>query len=337
MVLSPNWIGDVVMATPLLSILRRAFSGDLITVLCRTYVSELLARCPFADRLVTYDRRGGAAAAVRALRADRPRGGWEAAFVLPPSISSALTALLAGCRRRVGYGAGMRRLLLSDVPGPAAPRTSHLSNSYAALAALLGAEVPWPLPAPTIVAPYDWRERVGAAGLAGPYAVLAAGAMYGPAKMWPAARYAALARMIAEERGIVIAVVGSQAERAYVEAMIRCSGTRSANLAGRLDLGALIAVLRGARVVVGNDSGPVHISAALGVPTVTVFGSTSPAWTAPLGPRSRVVAADMDCSPCFRRACPDGGARCLENISPEAVMDAAREAMRENGYENWKA
>jgi len=102
------------------------------------------------------------------------------------------------------------------------------------------------------------------------------------------------------------------------------------NLAGELDVADLTAVLRGAGVVVGNDSGPVHIAAAMGVPTVALFGSTSPAWTAPRGPRAAAVSIGVDCSPCFRRECPDGTTRCLGELTPEAVLETVRETIR--GY-----
>lgn len=329
LVLAPNWLGDVVMATPLLALLRRAFGEDLITAGMRTYAAGLLERCPFIDELVTWPRGGGVRAAAGELRRCRPGAGWDAAFVLPPSVSSALTSLLAGARRRIGYGGGLRRMLLTDVPAPGTDRTVHLSESYARLAGVLGAAVD-EIPAPSIVPPYDWRERIERAGLSGMYAVLAAGASYGPAKVWPARSYAALAAMLRGAGFERTALVGSAAERGDLEKIAGEVHTGVVNLAGELDVADLTAVLRGAGVVVGNDSGPVHIAAAMGVPTVALFGSTSPAWTAPRGPRAAAVSIGVDCSPCFRRECPDGTTRCLGELTPEAVLETVRETIR--GY-----
>lgn len=318
------------MATPMLALLRRAFSEDLITIGIRSYVAGLLERCPFADELVSWERRGGARGAAAELRSHRPEGGWDAAFVLPPSLSSAIVARLSGARRRIGYGGGLRRLLLTDVPAREAGRDVHLSESYARLVEALGAGS-LPLPAPSIVPPYDWRERTGRLGLGGGrYAVLAAGASYGPAKMWPANSYAALARMILGEGFERIVLVGSSAERDGLDLIARQAGAGVVNLAGEIDVADLTAVLRGAAAVVGNDSGPVHIAAATGVPTIALFGSTSPAWTAPRGPRASVVSTGAECSPCFRRECPEGTVRCLSELAPGTVLEAVRETIR--GY-----
>jgi heptosyltransferase-2 len=328
LVLAPNWIGDVVMATPFLSLLRKENPGDFITVMCRDYVSDLLRRSAFIDDIITYRREGGVSRAILALRAGSPDGGWDAAFLLPMSFSSALIAFLGGTARRIGYRSGGRGWLLTDPVKPSRHRTIHLSEEYAALARVYSGSGDDVVPEPCVIPRYDWKEQLAGFGLRGGYAVLAAGAAYGPAKVWPSGRFIDLAARLREEKGLRIVTVGSAGEREYLDTITE-AGDDAVNLAGRSDVGELMSILRGADLVVGNDSGPVHISAAMGVPTVSIFGSTSPVWTSPRGPRSRIVTSGADCAPCFRKECPQGDARCLRDITVDEVFQAAIETMRE--------
>ncbi len=326
LVIAPNWIGDVVMATPFLSVLRNENPDDFVTVLCREYVSELLLRCTYIDRLVTCGK--GVPAAVRALRGGRPEGGWDAAFLLPMSFSTAIAVFLSGSSRRFGYRSGGREVLLTDPVSSELHRTIHLSEEYVRFARLYSATEASETPAPCVIPPYDWKERTGAFGLEGGYAVFAAGAAYGPAKVWPLDRFAVLAGRLREEKGLRTVTVGSGKERDYLDQITEANDD-VLNLAGRSGIGDLMSVLRGADLVVGNDSGPVHVSAAMGVPTVSIFGSTSPVWTSPRGPRSSVVTSGAGCSPCFKRECPEGDTHCLQDIDVDDVFDAAIEIMRE--------
>ena len=328
LVLAPNWIGDVVMATPFLALLRKYNPDDFITVLCRDYVSELLRRSAFIDDLITYRRDGGVTKAILALRARRPDQGWDASFLLPVSFSSALVAYLGGTTRRIGYRGNGRDWLLTDPITPQDHRKIHLSSEYAALAGQYSGAGEEVLPAPCVIPPYDWKRRLESFGLGGSYAVFAAGAAYGPAKVWPAERFAKLAARLKSEEGLRTVTVGSAKEEKYLD-NITGTDEDALNLAGRSCIGDLMSILRGAAIVVGNDSGPVHVSAAMGVPTVSIFGSTSPVWTAPAGLRARTVASGADCSPCFRKECPEGDTRCLRDITVDEVFDAAVEILRE--------
>jgi heptosyltransferase-2 len=318
------------MATPFLALLRKLNPDDHITVLCREYVSELLVRASFPDSMITYRRKGGVLGAVAALRGERPERGWDAAFILPISFSSALIACLGGSRRRIGYRKGGRGLLITDPVPFDLHRKIHLSEEYARFAAAYRDAGPDDIPAPSIVPPYDWKEKVARLGLEGRYAVYAAGAKYGPAKMWPGERFITLASRLKREEGLMPVMTGSPAEQAYLEEMSAAAG--GLNLAGRSGIGDLMAVMRGAELAVGNDSGPVHVSAAMGVPTVAIFGSTSPRWTAPRGRNVSVVAAGAECSPCFMKKCPEGDTHCLADIRAEKVFEAAVETMRGREY-----
>jgi heptosyltransferase-2 len=317
------------MATPFLSILRRQNPDDIITVLCREYVSALLDRSSFIDRLAAYPRDGGITGALRALAAGRPERGWDAAFILPMSFSSALIAFFSRARRRIGYRSGGRGWLLKGGMAADDRRRIHLSLEYARLAgSFTGSTDEEPLPLPCVVPPYDWKDRAAASGASGRYAVYAPGAKYGPAKVWPADRYAGLAERLHREQGLAPVFTGAEAERASIECIAGKVG--GLNLVGRSGIEDMMSVLRGAVIVVGNDSGPVHVSAAMGVPTVAVFGSTSPAWTAPRGRLAKVVASTAECAPCFRKECPAGDYHCLAEIAVDRVYEEAVMMIKES-------
>lgn len=318
------------MATPMLEVLRERPEAGMITVICREYVSQILERSSHIDRLLVYERRGGVRSASSLLSRERPAGGWEAVFVLPPSFSSALLALVSKGRRRIGFGGWPRSMLLTDAVRPERDRMEHLSDSFVSLVdkVMPGREAGTPLP--EVIPPDDWRERLVSLRMPGRYLVLAAGAAYGPAKVWPGRCFAEAARIICEGTEIVPVLTGSDGERETMERILEDTGMRGRNLAGSLEISDLISVLRGASAVLGNDSGPVHISAAMGRPTVAVFGSTSPDWTAPRGARSAFVSAGMECSPCFRRECPEGKPACLTGVKPDEAARVLKGLIRED-------
>ncbi len=325
LVLAPNWLGDAVMATPFLQSLRIAYPAAFIDVVCREYISEIFKRNSSVDRLHAYDGGKGLRALNAAVARNRPGNGWHMCFVLPPSFKAALAALLSGSKKRIGYGGELRGPLLSDRLPSAMYRIGHLSEAYVRLIGLSGVEGTIETPRPVVVPPYDWERIVADMGIDGEYMVIAPGATYGSAKVWPGKNYSSLAAEIAGITGWRLVLVGSEAERDRASDVLESSGVEGVNLAGGCDISGLAAVLRGASLVIGNDSGPVHIASAMGRATVTLFGSTSPAWTAPRGSSVRIVSSDMDCAPCFERECPKGHAECLEAIGVGEVLEAALE------------
>ena len=303
LVVAPNWIGDALMAQPLLVELKK--SGATLHVLAPDWVAPVARRMPEVDDVIAVPFRHGAAdlrSRWRLARALAKRG-YDRAIVLPNSWKSALVPFLAGIPRRAGYVGEMRYgLLNSTLPNSKLPMPVH----YARLA---GGEPAQPLPQPhlevseTEIA--DTRRRFG---IEERYAVLCPGAEYGPAKRWP--YFGELARRI----GMPVVILGSANDRAAA------AGIPGKDLAGRTTLDEAIVLIAGAAVVVSNDSGLMHVAAALRRPQVALFGSSSPEHTPPASDKARVVWLHVECSPCFARECPLGHFRCMKEMTVERVL-----------------
>lgn len=330
----PNWLGDLVMAEPALRAWGR---HHRLVAVAEPALAGLVRDAAIADLVEVYDRRG----TDRGLRGLWRRGralaahAADEALVLGPSARAAALAWVSGASRRVGMGGEGREFLLTDLHRTGSHvRAEHLSETWRQMA------TPRAFPEPLTAVPRWKVGPIGSRGYAklvtdfhpladGRFAVFAAGATYGPAKQWDAKHFTQLARVLHEARGLHPVFVGSPAagERALAHRLAEASGGTA--LAGHTDLPTLAAVLHAAALCVANDSGPMHLAAALGTPTVGIFGSTSPAWTAPRGLAARSVGpAPVPCSPCFLRTCPYAR-ECLTGLHPEtvlAVVDALLDA-----------
>jgi len=322
----PNWLGDLILARPLLHLLRESFPAAEITAVAPAGLLDLIEPDGVADRHAPWPRERDSR---RALVAGLRRKPADAALVLPPSFSSAWFAFRCRAAVRIGYAHEGRSMLLTEALARPARGERHLSAEYAALATPLGVALSADDLPPALAVPERGAaeaaalmERHGLDGAA--LAVLGPGATYGPAKRWPAERFAAVATRL-ESRGFRVAVCGTAAERAVCAEVAARAGGRVLSLAGETGLPALSWLCGRARIAVCNDSGLAHLCAALGTPTVVVFGSSSSAWSAPRGPRVRILQRAPVCSPCFRRTCRIGY-RCLDRVTVEAV-DRACEAL----------
>lgn len=315
------------MATPGLRALRAGHPGAHVAVLVKPSLAPLLHGAPWIDELLPLASAGrGAAALVREGLALRRRR-FDLGLCLPDSFSSALLLRCAGVRRVVGYATQGRRLLLDvAVPAPVGPipREKHVLDLVAA------AGCP-PRGAHLELFVTDAEATAAARALAAagvgpdePLALLAPGASYGPAKLWPAERFAAVGDALASA-GARVAIVGAPDEAALAGAVAAAMRAPAAQLAGRLDLGGLKAVVRRARVLVCNDAGARHVAVAFGVPVVALFGPTSLAKTAWNLERVRAFAADVDCRPCYHRVCPIDH-RCMTRLGVARVASAALSA-----------
>jgi heptosyltransferase-2 len=329
LVRTPNWLGDLMLSTAFVRALLSLFPNARVDLIVRQAFASL--PLPHRGRVIPYDRRpGGSGGPGRFGRALRGQG-YSHLFVLPPSFSSAWMGWWSGIPWRAGYGGEGRGLLLRPALKRAAPaRSRHLAAEYLDLLS------PWreasaPEFRPQLDVSEEWldRNRPPALGAGGPYVVLAPGAEFGTAKQWPVEHYAALARRLgAAGRRVIVA--GLPQDRPLGETIL--SGVPGArNLCGETTLPQLVALLARARLVVSNDSGAMHVAAALGRPQIALFGSTNPVWTAPLNENAKLIYRAEPCSPCYARTCPLGHLRCLREIGPGQVMIEAERLLTNEG------
>lgn len=335
LLVAPNWIGDTLLAQPLLARLRARHPGLRIDAVAPGWTAPVLRRMPQVEEVVEVPFRHGELALGARLRLARRlrRRRYDEAIVLPNSFKSALVPFFAGVPRRVGFTGEARYGVLNVRHRLDAAATPLMVERYLQLAEAPGRPVERPVPAARIdVDEANLLIAVSRLGLdrSRPVVALCPGAEYGPAKRWPARQFAALARALAA-RGKAVWLVGAPAERALGDEIAGLAGGDALNLCGRTDLAAAIDLLSVAEAVVTNDSGLMHVAAALDRPLVALYGSSSPAHTPPLAPRARVVALDLECRPCFARECPLGHFRCMNELAPERVLaelDAAVAAAR---------
>ena len=328
LVIAPQWIGDAVMCEPLLAAL--AARGERLTVAALPSVAPVFRAMPeVADIVELPFAHGRLDWPARRRLASQWRGRFEAAYVLPNSIKSALVPWLARVPRRVGYTGESRAVLLNERLRNPVGRPPMVAFYGALAGAAFDASA---TPALRI----DAAARDAAlqqAGLeTGRFWAFAPGAEYGPAKRWPEAHYASLAATLHARDGSRVALLGSPAERPLCEAVSAASPGACVVLAGALSLFESIALVSASRGMVSNDSGLMHVAAAFGVPQVAVFGSTSPLHTPPSSARAQVVWLEdelgLDCMPCYARTCRYGHYRCLADVSPARVDAALADASR---------
>lgn len=315
---APNWLGDTVMALPALRALRGARPEARITVV--GHWAPLLAGQGVADLLLPYPGRLRARLDFgRSLRAERP----DLAVLLPNSFESALAARWWRAKRRLGFDTDARRFLLTDpVPMPA-PRL-HQSDEYGALLGPLGVRVAEAEPRWNLLADARDDGEVGRllaeAGIA-PTARLVGlhlGAASGSSKLWPPASFGQLARRLRADRLLPV-LLGAPGDDATAAAVSAAAGHPLPCLVGKDRPALLPRLLSRLDCLVSGDTGVAHLAAALGVPTVTLFGPTDPRLTAPRSPRGRVIRGTAPCAPCFLPSCPIDHV-CLRGIQPDDVL-----------------
>jgi heptosyltransferase II len=316
---APNWVGDVVLSLPAIRDLCRNFPRARLTVLARPWVADLYRPVTEVDE-VQESREFGK-------DVDWLKGAFDLGVLLPNSFGSALTLWQAGVPERFGYATdGRGPLLTRAVPVSGDVRGRSQVYYYRWMLAGLGLHVSG-APDASLRCPGEWSRRAAEKlGDDGPWVGLNPGAFYGTAKRWLPERYAAVADLVARRTGAKVAIVGGPAERSLGEAVARMMRTPARLLSGETTLGELVGVLSRLRLLLTNDSGPMHLASALGVGVVAVFGSTDWRETSPAAGRYRLVREPVYCSPCLLRECPIDH-RCMRRVSVERVAGAALEML----------
>jgi heptosyltransferase-2 len=317
LVRAPNWVGDVALSLPALRDLRRAFPGARLSVLARPSVADLYGAVPEVDEIIPSE-------GLRADR-DRVRGAFDAAVLLPNSFGVALVVWGARIPERWGFATDGRGPLLTRAPRvPAAIRGQSQVYYYRAMLDGLGLDTA-PPPDAALRCPGEWSARGRALlGSDGPWLGLNPGASFGTAKRWLPERYAAVGDLVSRRAGARVVLLGGRAERPLADEIAAGMESKPRVLTGETTLPELLGVLSGLAGMVTNDSGPMHLAAALGVPTVAVFGSTDWRETAPFSARATVVREPVECAPCLLRECPIDH-RCMRAVTVERVTAAALE------------
>lgn len=331
-----NWVGDAVMTLPALTALAGACPRARIEVLAKPWAAPVYAAHPAVAQVLAFDAKGSHAgpAGLWRLAGELRARRYDWALLFQNAFQAALLTWLARVPVRIGFAADGRGLLLSHaVPRTQEARAAHQSSYYLHILAGVGLPVgeppPGGVPPRLHLTPEDARaaeELLRAEGLAeaGPLLGLAPGAAFGPAKCWPAERFATAAADLLERGFKAVVLLGSAGEAPACAAVAAgLAGRRVLNLAGRTGLGPALAIIARLGLMLSNDSGLMHAAAALEVPTVAVFGSTEPRATAPLGPKVAVVRRPVECSPCLKPECPRGDMICFTEVTPEMVTGAA--------------
>ena len=327
LVVAPSWIGDTVLAQPMLRLLHAKHSGLDLDVLAPSWTFPVVRRMPEVRRTIASPFEHGALqfGERRSLGRDLRTEDYDQAIVLPNTLKSAFVPLFARIPRRTGYRGEMRWGTLNDVRVLDEAALPQMAQRYAALALEPGELPRSPLPAPRLRVDEEQRlSTLRALGLAGAKRAVALcpGAEYGPAKRWPPSYFAELARALTKS-GDAVWLLGSSKDAQIAQDIVRLSDGACVNLCGRTTLDQAVELLASARLAVTNDSGLMHVAAAVGTPLIAIYGSSTPAFTPPMSPHASIAKLDIACSPCFERTCPLGHFNCMMQLKPERVLEDA--------------
>lgn len=329
LIIGPSWVGDMVMAQTLFHVLKQRHPACVIDVLAPEWSRPILERMPEVRQALSFPLGHGALELATRRRIGKSLAGqYDQAILLPNSLKSALVPFFAGIAQRTGWRGELRYGLLNDVRTLDKVRYPLMIERFMALGYPAGAELPKPYPRPSLQIETASRDAALAKfglSLDRPVLALCPGAEFGEAKRWPSEHYAKVAEIKIRE-GWQVWLFGSKNDHAVGESirewLIPGLREESVNLSGETSLAEAIDLLSCSDAVVSNDSGLMHVAAALNRPLVAVYGSTSPGFTPPLADQVEVVRLGLECSPCFDRTCRFGHYNCLRLLEPEAVASA---------------
>jgi heptosyltransferase-2 len=334
---APNWLGDAVMAVPSMQMLRKHFKDSHITVASQKPLDDFYTAQPWCDDVVIIEKNRGLKGIRARYKSSRSleEHGFDVGILYPNSFPSALEMKLGKIPIRVGFGrAGRSFLLTHSIKTDPKLLTMHQVVYYVQIARAITEGDPSPkvrskkhkLP-PVVSVDRSVREKVKEwiikTGIGDPSQkkpiVFAPGAAYGSAKQWPQEHYAALASLLYKETGTKVILVGSPGERKTCNAVVQAVPDAAISFCGETTIPELAGILFWARWFVGNDSGASHLAAAIGIPSVVLFGPTKMSHTVPLGIYIKTLNRHLKCSPCMKRKCPLGHKKCLTDITPDEV------------------
>ncbi len=330
----PNWIGDLVMATPILSDLRTAFPKAHITAMCRSPICELLKEAPEIDELFCFSKASGFGrrSEKRSVIEKLRQGKFDLGILLTHSFSSAWWFWQGKIARRIGYDCNGRKLLLTDsISLPNEIQKQHLVVTYKMLLELVGIPIS-ETPPRLYLADKEIEEAkhlLMQRGIPEGSIVIGInpGATYGSAKCWLPERFREVAERLLKDQDVYLVFFGDQATSTLVREICQGLSSRVVNLAGTTSLRQLASLISLCDVLLTNDSGPMHIADALNTPIVALFGSTSEVVTGPYRSSGTVIHKHVDCSPCYQRTCPIDF-RCMKRIEADEVYNAIQKTIR---------
>ncbi len=325
MIIGPSWVGDCMLMQPMLMRLKELHPDCDIDVLAPSWTAALLHAIPEVHAVIENPFPHGALDLKGRYQLGKQlhHEKYDQAIVLPNSFKSALLPFFARIPQRTGFTGEMRYGLLNDARRLDKKMLPLMVERFAQLAESTDGKIPRPLANPRLSIPTKQRdatlEKLGLT-LDQPVAIFCPGAEYGPAKRWPVAYFAETAQHL-QRLGYAVWLIGSAKDREVAENIVALGNPAIFNLCGSTDLLDAIALLSSARLVISNDSGLMHLAAALDRPMIAIFGSSSPEFTPPLSGRAMVARLDIACSPCFKRVCPLGHFNCMNKLTPDILWE----------------
>ena len=332
LIIAPNWIGDAVTSQPLLANLKALYPDSKIDVLASNWVAPIYRACTEVNEVIeaSFEHKKLQWSLRKQLAKEIEAKNYQACFVLPNSLKSALIPWLANIPFRIGYRGELRFGFINlALDNPSKINRPPMVDHYLALSQLLNDDaLSFSETAPKLnvspIAKASVENKLQSADInRDSIYVICPGAEYGPTKRWPTANFALLAdRLLEQNKNSQIILLGSKSDRALAQE-ITSQAKKVSNIhnwCGNTSLDEAIALIGMSKAVVSNDSGLMHIAAALETPQVAIFGSSDPAHTPPLSDKAKIIWLNLPCSPCHKRACPLGHLKCLKDILPEQVL-----------------
>ncbi len=323
LIVGPAWVGDMVMAQCLFKLLKHEDPAATIDVLAPQWSLPLLSRMPEVLNTMVMPLGHGRMGFFERYRFGKilRNSKYDQAIVLPNSWKSALIPWFARIPLRTGWRGEMRYGLLNDCRVLDKKRYPLMIERFMALGLLPDANIPTSYPMPSLQTSHDEQAKAlltHQLSISTPVLALCPGAEFGPAKRWPEEHYAAVAKAKIAE-GWQVWIFGSPKDHEVAEKIMQLTGGRCVNLAGKTTLEEAIDLLALSTSVITNDSGLMHIAAALHKPLIALYGPTSPAFTPPLDEHAKVLSLKLDCQPCFKRVCPLGHHKCMVELQSSKI------------------